>query len=176
MAKLVLSVFTMLLSWSAAVAAPVNEHRFANIDGGWHDLADWVKRPILVVNTASQCGFTQQYAELQRLQDTYEARGLVVLAVPSDDFNQELATAEAVKEFCELTFGLDLPMTDITPITGRNAHLFYRAVRAQTGFAPKWNFNKVLIAPNGEVLKTWGASTRPMSSSITRAIEASLTR
>ncbi len=158
---------------TALRAAPMS-HSFASIDGGDLRLSDWAGQPVLVVNTASRCGYTDQYAGLQTLYDTYKARGLVVLAVPSDDFRQELSTAEQVKEFCELTYGIDLPMADITSVKGRQAHPFYRDVRAQTGFVPKWNFNKVLIAPDGSVAATWGSNTRPMSQAVMGAIEAAL--
>lgn len=154
-------------------AAPMS-HSFENIDGGSLILSEWAGQPVLVVNTASRCGFTDQYAGLQKLYDTYKARGLVVLAVPSDDFRQELGTAEEVKEFCEMTFDLDLPMADITRVKGRQAHPFFRDVRAETGFVPRWNFNKVLIGPKGNVVATWGAQTRPMSQVITEAVEIAL--
>ncbi len=144
---------------------------FPNIDGGTHSLSQWSGQPILVVNTASQCGFTYQYDGLQTLYDRYKSRGLVVLAVPSDDFNQELASAQKVKEFCEISFGLDLPMTDIVHVRGDNAHPFYKAVKADIGFIPKWNFNKVLIGPDGDVVATWGSSTRPQSAEILDAIK-----
>ena len=118
---------------------------FPSIDGGSLSVEGWRGQPVLVVNTASQCGFTGQYAALQEVYDRYRNRGLVVLAVPSDDFNQELDSAEDVKAFCELTYGIDMPMADITHVKGAQAHSFYKAVRAETGFVPRWNFNKVLI-------------------------------
>lgn len=163
-------------AFSAAVTAASLAHgfTFVSVDGGVHDLARWAGQPVLVVNTASQCGFTPQYAGLQDLQDRYGEAGLVVLAVPSDDFNQELSSAEAVKDFCSLNFGLTLPMTDITPVRGDAAHPFYRWVRDQTGFEPRWNFNKVLIGRDGTVKATWGSTTRPMSQAITGAVEAEL--
>lgn len=161
----------MTMIWGMSAMADVKTATFANIDGGTLDLSQWAGQPILVVNTASQCGFTPQYKGLQELYDTYKDRGLVVLAVPSDDFNQELDDAEAVKDFCEITFGLDLPMTDITPVKGSDAHPFFKAVKDQTGFVPRWNFNKVLIAPNGTVAGTWGSTTRPTARPIKRAIE-----
>ncbi len=166
------AVFSLALG-GTAMAAPSNA-TFTNIDGGTHELSAWEGQPVLVVNTASQCGFTPQYEGLQELYDTYKDRGLKVLVVPSDDFNQELDSAEEVKEFCEITFGLNLPMTDITPVKGADAHPFYQSVKAETGFTPKWNFNKVLISPDGTVAGTWGASTRPTSRPIKRAIEALL--
>lgn len=169
-------IFALLTStaMATAVAAGVSPHSFASIDGGTLNTADWAGQPVLVVNTASQCGFTGQYDGLQALYDTYRDAGLIVLAVPSDDFRQELGSAEEVKEFCEMNFGLDIPMADITPVTGTQAHPFYREVAQETGFTPRWNFNKVLIGPDGDVVGTWGASTRPQSPKITRAIEGLL--
>lgn len=155
------------------MAAP-KDLTFSSIDGGTLDLSDWEGQPVLVVNTASQCGFTPQYKGMQELYDRYRKDGLVVVAVPSDDFNQELESAEEVKEFCELTYGIDLPMTDITPVRGIDAHPFYKKVRAETGFVPKWNFNKVLLSPDGSVAATWGSTTRPTARSIVREIEALL--
>jgi glutathione peroxidase len=157
----------------AGVAAPPAEP-FASIDGGALSLADWAGQPILVVNTASQCGFTGQYEGLQTLYDTYRDQGLVVLAVPSDDFNQELATAEDVKEFCTINYNITLPMTDITHVKGGQAHPFYTWVRAETGFVPNWNFNKVLIGRDGAVVATWGSNARPMSDPILGAVKAAL--
>lgn len=158
----------------AAWAGVGHDYRFASIDGGFLEMSEWQGQPVLVVNTASQCGFTGQYDGLQALYDQYRAQGLVVLAVPSDDFNQELGSAEEVKEFCEISFGLDMPMADISRVKGRNAHPFYKAVEADTGFTPRWNFNKILIGPDGTVLGTWGAPTRPMSAAITSAVERAL--
>ncbi|MCR9127125.1 MAG: glutathione peroxidase [Rhodobacteraceae bacterium] len=147
---------------------------FASIDGGTLALEDWRGQPVLVVNTASKCGFTDQYAGLQALYDAYRDRGLIVLAVPSDDFNQELEDAAAVKAFCDLNYGLDLPMTDITHVRGADAHEFYARVRSETGWQPAWNFNKILIAPDGTVAGTWGSTTRPASQVLRRAIESAL--
>ncbi len=156
-------------AWAAGFQA-----QFESIDGGTLNLADWAGRPILVVNTASRCAFTDQYEALQTLYDTYRADGLIVLAVPSNDFRQELASGAEVQAFCELTYGIDMPMTDITSVTGRTAHPFYRDVKDVSGFAPTWNFNKVLIAPDGTIAGTWRSRTGPMSGDIRRAIEAAL--
>ncbi len=147
---------------------------FASIDGGTIDLNAWRGKPVLVVNTASMCGFTPQYDDLQALSDKYGQQGLHVLAVPSDDFNQELGDAKAVKEFCAVNFNLTLPMTEITHVKGPQAHPFYAWVAKTNGFAPSWNFNKVLLGPDGAVLQTWGSLANPMSSNITKPIEALL--
>ncbi|WP_299729143.1 glutathione peroxidase [uncultured Tateyamaria sp.] len=155
-------------------SADLPDVSFPSIDGGHLNVSDWNGRPVLVVNTASQCAYTGQYEELQALFDTYRADGLIVLAVPSDDFRQELGSAAEVKEFCEMTFGLDLPMTDITRIKGVGAHPLYRAVKAETGFVPRWNFNKILFASDGDVIATWGSRTSPMSAEIRRAVTDAL--
>jgi glutathione peroxidase len=147
---------------------------FDSIDGGTLALSEWRGQPILVVNTASQCAFTRQYRALQDLYDRYRDRGLVVVAVPSDDFNQELDTNAEVKDFCELQYGIDMPMTGITPVRGVDAHPFFRSLRDETGFEPAWNFNKVLIGPDGDVVGTFGSAVAPLSPRITREIDALL--
>lgn len=168
-------VFSILLmAFAQAGLAADLRGAFPSIDGGTLSIEDWRGQPVLVVNTASQCGFTGQYAGLQKIYDRYRAQGLVVLAVPSDDFNQELSSAAEVKEFCELNFGLDMPMTDITHVKGAQAHPFFKAVKAETGFEPGWNFNKILLSPEGRVVATWGSAVRPESDRVVREIESLL--
>ncbi len=162
------------LAAGGPAAAQAPRFSFASIDGGRIDLAAWRGRPVLVVNTASRCGFTPQYDGMQALWEDYRDRGLMVLAVPSDDFRQELSSEAEVKEFCEVNFGLDFPMTEITHVRGRRAHPFYAWVAETAGFRPRWNFNKVLIGPDGAVAGTWGATTAPTSREIRGAIEAML--
>ncbi|TRD20637.1 glutathione peroxidase [Palleronia caenipelagi] len=147
---------------------------FGNIRGGELRLADWRGQAILVVNTAMRCGFTYQFDGLQTLYETYKDRGLVVVAVPSNDFKQELADEDAVREKCEARFDLTLPMTTITHVRGPEAHPFYQSVREETGFVPSWNFNKFLIGPDGAAVDHWGATTGPKSRRLLRKIEAVL--
>lgn len=166
-----------LLSMTQPLSAePAPSFSFPSIDGGALDTGDWRGRPILVVNTASMCGFSGQLADLQTLHETYGPRGLVVLAVPSDSFKQELPDAKQVKEFCALQFGITLPMTDIVPVTGAQAHPFYRWLRETRGFTPGWNFNKVLLDGEGQVVGTWGPITKPLSGAITEAFMPLLPR
>lgn len=172
MRKLVGLIAGLMLATAATAGA--QNYVFPSIDGGNLEMSDWAGQPVLVVNTASQCGFTGQYAGLQELYDTYREAGLVVFAVPSDDFNQELNSAAEVKAFCEMNYGLDMPMADITRVKGSKAHPFYADLRQEVGFVPRWNFNKVLIGPDGAVAGTWGSKTKPMSSAITDAVEALL--
>ena len=159
---------------SALPAQAQAAFRFDSIDGGQYDMADWRGRPVLVVNTASLCGYTPQYDGLQALHEDYGPRGLVVLAVPSDDFRQELSSDADVAEFCELNFNLTLPMTTITPVRGADAHPFYRWLRESYGFEPGWNFNKVLLDGQGRMVQSFGSNTRPTGRRIRREIEALL--
>ena len=147
---------------------------FKSIDGGIIDTNDWRGKPYLIVNTASKCGFTRQYAPLQKLYDRFHDQGLQMIAVPSDDFNQELDTDQQVKAFCELTYGIDMPMSITTSVKGNQAHPFFKAIKKETGFVPSWNFNKVLIDRDGNLTATWGSTTNPMSTKIITAIKASL--
>ena len=169
----------MLWALGASVAMPSfadpRDFRFASIDGGDLSLSDWSGQPVLVVNTASLCAFTDQYSGLQALQDRYADQGLVVLAVPSGDFRQELGSDSEVKDFCEMTFGLELPMTEITSVRGPQAHPFYAWLREEHGFTPRWNFNKVLIGPDGSFVEAFGSTVRPDAPKLVRAIEALLT-
>lgn len=165
----IFAIVTWVFATNPAHAA--QSFSFASIDGGMLSMEDWAGRPILVVNTASRCGFTRQYNGLQELYERYRDQGLVVLAVPSNDFRQELATAEEIKDFCEVNFGLTLPMTEVTPVLGAQAHPFYKWVKQDTGFAPKWNFSKILVAPDGTVAATFGSSTRPLSRTVLDAVQ-----
>lgn len=167
-------IFAILFALFTAFPALAGPFVFPSIDGGDLDLDDWAGRPVLVVNTASRCGFTPQYEGLQALYDTYRDRGLVVLAVPSNDFRQELSTEEEVKEFCELTYGIDIPMTEITHVRGAEAHPLFQWLKSDYGFEPSWNFNKVLLGGDGKVIDTWGSMTKPTSRSITKAVEGAL--
>ncbi|MFQ6550377.1 glutathione peroxidase [Aestuariibius sp. 2305UL40-4] len=166
---------TLLLCCLPTFAAALpEEDTFPSIDGGTLELSDWAGQPILIVNTASLCGFVDQYAGLQELWERYRDDGLVVLAVPSDDFRQELGSDEEVAEFCELTYGLDLPMTTITSVRGADAHPVYDWLLDEAGFVPRWNFNKALIGRDGEVAATWGSNPGPLSRAVVSKIEAAL--
>ncbi len=172
-ARLLISAALPALTALLPVAAFAG-FNFPSIDGGTIDLDAFEGRPVLVVNTASLCGFADQFDDLQALHDSYADRGLVVLAVPSDDFRQELGSADEVKEFCAVNFDLTIPMTDITPVTGEGAHPFYLWLAETEGFIPRWNFNKVLLDGDGDVVATWGSVMRPTARPVTDRIEALL--
>ena len=157
----------------AQEGAAVEEFRFRSIDGGEIGFADW-EGPVLVANKESLCGFTPQLGGLQSLWESYEGRGLTVLAVPSDSFRQELGSEQEVSEFCQIQYGITLPMAAITPVTGAEAHPFFAWLRDSHGFEPTWNFNKVLLGRDGAILGTWGSRESPTGPEITGAIEAAL--
>ncbi|MFC7332223.1 glutathione peroxidase [Rhodocista pekingensis] len=162
----------------AATAATTGAHAFSfvSIDGRPLPLSDFAGRAVLVVNTASQCGFTPQYEGLEALWQQYRDRGLVVLGVPSNDFGgQEPGSAAEIKTFCETTFGIDFPMTDKVVVKGGDAHPFYRWAAAAKG-APRWNFHKYLIGPDGALLAGFGSDVRPESAELRTAIEDALPR
>ena len=152
------------------------DFEFPSIEGGTIRLADWRGRPVLVVNTASRCGYTYQYEGLQTLWRTYRERGLIVLGVPSDDFGQELASAGAVKTFCHVNFDVDFPMTAILPVTGPKAHPFFAWARDAMGEAnaPHWNFHKYLVGPDGRLAAAFDTAVEPDAPRLRQAIEAAL--
>ena len=148
--------------------------RIPAIEGGEHDFAAWRGRVLLVVNTASFCGFTPQYAALQRLHERYAARGLVVLGVPSTAPNQESGTNQQVREFCDAQFGIEFPMAGLTRGRGVQAHPFFRWAGARAGGEPRWNFHKYLVARDGRTVRAFATSVAPDSPAMVQAIEAAL--
>lgn len=150
---------------------------FKGIEGETLALSQFKGRPVMVVNTASECGFTPQYAELETLWQRYRDRGLVVLGVPSNDFGAQEPGAESeIKGFCETTYGVDFPLTAKQKVIGGEAHPFYRWVVDEVGedAAPKWNFHKYLIGRGGELVGLWPSKVKPLAPEITQAIEEEL--
>jgi glutathione peroxidase len=147
---------------------------FEGLGGGKLPFAAWRGRPVLVVNTASFCGYTPQYRDLETVWQKYRDRGLVVLGVPSNDFGQqEPGTAQEIKEFCETTYAVDFPLTGKVRVIGGAAHPFYRWV-AETlgeGAAPRWNFHKYLVGPDGQLAGAWPSSVKPGDPQIVGEIE-----
>jgi len=168
-----LASFPMLPGAAWAAERSAHDFVFTAIEGDPLPMTQFDGRPVLVVNTASRCGFTYQYDGLQALYDRYRDRGLVVLGVPSQDFRQELATSEDVKKFCEVNFDLDFPMTEIERVRGDEAHPFFRWL-AEQGATPDWNFDKFLIAPDGRFVVKYGSSVKPDSATITDRVEGLL--
>ncbi|MDA9682615.1 glutathione peroxidase [Candidatus Pelagibacter sp.] len=147
-----------------------------SINGEIIKLKDYQNKVILIVNTASYCGFTKQYEDLQDLWDKYKSMGLIVLGVPSDSFNQEKKTNSEVKEFCEVNFDINFPLTAITEVKGGNAHEIFKWAQNNFGKSaiPKWNFHKILVNKQGNVEETYASFTKPTSSKIISKIEEML--
>lgn len=150
---------------------------FAKLGGGALTGPAGFGKPTLVVNTASACGYTPQYAELQQLWHRYRGRGLVVLGVPCNDFGaQEPGDAAQIGAFCQKNYGVSFPLADKAVITGKPRHPFYASVGQVLGEdqLPRWNFHKYLVDASGELVGAWPSKISPLSQEITDAIEAVL--
>ena len=155
------------------------QFEFVSIDGEPLPLDQWRGRPVLVVNTASLCGYTPQYRDLEALWQRYRERGLVVLGVPSNDFGQqEPGSAAEIKEFCTANYAVDFPLAAKCHVIGAEAHPFYRWVAERLGEAgtPRWNFHKYLVGLDGELAGAWPAQVSPTDRRITSEIEQLLPR
>ena len=144
----------------------LHDFKATSIDGEEIDLSSYDGKVVLVVNTASQCGFTPQYAGLQKLQDTYADRGFAVLGFPCDQFgHQEPGTEEQIAEFCESSYGVTFPMFAKVDVNGDTAHPLYQWLKSEQsgllGGAIKWNFTKFLVGRDGAVLGRYGSTTKP---------------
>ena len=144
-----------------------------SITGEIINFDEYRNKVVLIVNTASYCGFTKQYDELQELWDKYKSKGLIVLGVPSNSFNQEKDKDSEVKEFCKVNFGIDFPITTITEVKGSKAHDLFKWAKDNYGKSavPKWNFHKILVNKEGKIEDTFASFTKPMSKKMIKKIE-----
>ncbi len=173
----ILTLIALGLVMTTAHAKTAHDFTFISIEGDELPLSSFKGQSILVVNTASFCGFTKQYNDLQALWDGYKDKGLVVLGVPSNDFGQqEPGTASEIKEFCEVNFNINFPMTEKAIVSGKEAHPFYKWAKQELGFiaTPKWNFHKYLIDGDGNLVDWFATPTNPNSSKVKKRIEAVL--
>ena len=147
-----------------------------SISGELIDFKKYKGKAILVVNTASYCGFTKQYNDMQNIWEKYKDKGLLVLAVPSNSFNQEKKTEKEVKEFCEVNFNITFPITSIYDVKGDSAHDIFKWAKENHGKSaiPKWNFHKILINNEGKIEDTFSSFTNPTSNKIISKIETLL--
>ncbi|MEK6711945.1 MAG: glutathione peroxidase [Nitrospinota bacterium] len=170
-------ILACALAGGAAAAETAHRFAFTSIEEKPLPL-EWFKgKALLVVNTASLCGYTPQYAGLQKLWERYRGRGLVVLGVPSNDFGgQEPGTNQEVKQFCEVNYRVTFPLASKQAVSGVGAHPFYRWAAERLGpeAAPRWNFHKYLVGPDGELRGWFPAATAPEDPRLARAIEAAL--
>ena len=156
------------------MSSSVYDHSFKSIDGDdMIDLSDFKGKTMVVVNTASHCGFTHQYKGLQTLHNSHE--DLVVIGVPSNDFgNQEPADNEEIRNFCNKKFKISFPLAEKSVVTGKNAHPFFKWARQELGFVsgvPRWNFHKILVDKNGNAVTGYTSLTKPNSKRFRKKIE-----
>ena len=153
------------------------DFHLTTIGGAPLPFASFTGKPVLLVNTASQCGHTPQYAELQKLWDEFKSRGLIVLGAPCDDFGgQEPNTESGIAAFCERNFGVTFPLTSKIHVRGAQRHPLYAWLAAQGSLIsrPRWNFHKYLIGRNGEMVDWFASLTRPSASRLKAAIQSLL--
>ena len=149
------------------------DFKIESISGETINFSEYKNKVVLIVNTASYCGFTKQYNELQNLWDKYKSKGLIVLGIPSNSFNQEKNSNKEIKEFCKVNFNINFPLSTITEVKGVNAHDVFKWAKKNHGKSaiPKWNFHKILINKEGKVEDTFVSFTKPMSKKIINKIE-----
>jgi glutathione peroxidase len=140
-------------------------------------LCQYAGKVLLIVNTASYCGFTHQYEALEAVYAKYKDKGLVVLGFPSNDFgNQEPGDGKQIADFCYNTYGVKFPMFSKTSVTGSSANPLFAALTKATGKTPKWNFHKYLIDRSGNPIASYPSSTEPDDKAVVAAIEKALTQ
>ena len=150
------------------------DFKLESITGEIINFSDYKGKTILLVNVASNCGFTKQYSDLQNLWEQYKERNLIVLGIPSNQFgSQEPGTNAEIKDFCETNFNINFPMTSKYNVKGEDAHEIYKWAKDSFGKAaiPKWNFHKILINKNGQIQDTYASFTNPMSKKIINQLE-----
>lgn len=162
---------------SAAVEAcpSLLNHKFTTLQGKPANLCQYSGKTVLIVNTASYCGYTKQYEGLQAIYDKYRERGLVIVGFPANDFGkQEPGSNAEVADFCERTYKVKFPMMEKTAVVGADTNPLHEALFKATGERPKWNFHKYLIAPDGKTVKSFPSNVAPESAVLVSQIEAAL--
>ena len=175
----ILIIFMFLFSFKslANYEKLAYDFNFNDLDGVNINLSDFKNKVIVVVNVASNCGFTNQYEDMQKVWNEYQQKGLVMIGVPSNNFgNQEPGTSKEIKNFCEAKFGITFPMTEKVNVKGENAHPFYVWAKKNHGNSavPKWNFHKIVIGKNGKIQDTFASITKPTSKKFRKVIEKAL--
>ena len=150
------------------------DFEFKDLDGSALNLSNYKGKVLVVVNVASQCGFTKQYEDMQKIWEKYQEKGLVMIGVPSNDFGkQEPGSNTEIKNFCEAKFGISFPMTEKVSVKGTNAHPFYIWAEKNHGNSaiPKWNFHKIIIDKSGKIADTFTSITNPSSKKFTNRLD-----
>ncbi|MDO9204509.1 MAG: glutathione peroxidase [Methylotenera sp.] len=157
-----------------ATCSELYNHQLTTLQGDKINLCDYQNKPILVVNTASKCGFTPQFDALEGLYSKYKSKGLLVVGFPSNDFKQEPGNDKQIGDFCKLTYSVKFPMMTKSSVTGANANPFYKQLIAKTGQQPQWNFYKYVILPGGKDVYAFSSDVKPDSAEILDRIKSGL--
>jgi glutathione peroxidase len=175
MKKILLSVLLFgMTNMANAACSELYNHEFKTLQGQKINLCDYQDKPILVVNTASKCGFTPQFEALEGLYSQYKSKGLLVIGFPSNDFRQEPGNDKQIGDFCKLTYAVKFPMMTKSSVIGANANPFYKQLIAKTGQEPQWNFYKYVILPGGKNVYAYSSEVTPDSAEILGKIKPSL--
>lgn len=146
-------------------------HQLTTLSGKAFNLCEYQDKPILVVNTASKCGFTPQFEVLEAMYKQYKSQGLLVIGFPSNDFKQELSDDKKIGDFCKMTYGVEFPMMSNSRVRGSDANPFYKQLIKKTGTQPKWNFYKYVIAPGGQKVTAFSSLTKPNADKVMKEIK-----
>ena len=161
----------------AAVAKTAHDFSFEGLTGGTVPLSAYKGKVVMVVNTASKCGYTPQYEGLQKLYNARKAKNFAIVGVPSGAFNgQELGTAKEIAEFCKLNYGVSFPMAAKNEVIGAKAHPFYKWALTSFGASaePKWNFHKIVVGKDGRIVAAFPSKVKPDAPEIAAAIDKAL--
>ena len=161
----------MTTSSANAACSGIYNHEFTTLQGEKINLCDYQDKPILVVNTASKCGFTPQFEALEGLYSKNKDKGLLVIGFPSNDFRQDPGDNKAIGDFCKMTYGVKVPMATKSAVSGKDANPFYKQLIAKTGQEPQWNFYKYVILPGGKEVYAYESTVKPDSTDITAKIK-----
>ena len=174
MKHLFILIFSLFSTFSFSCSDILNTNLRVLDSDDEKNLCEYSGNVILVVNVASRCGYTPQYAGLQRLYTKFKDEGLTIIGIPSRDFFQEFSAESKVAEFCSTEYGVEFPMFATAKVKGKKAHPFYRKLIAASGKEPKWNFAKYLIGRDGQVIEHYKSSVTPESERLVLAIQAIL--
>ena len=165
-------ILLLIITTNESVMADnsIYQYSFVDIDGKTLNLQEFEGKPILLVNTASKCGFTPQYGDLQKLFENYRESDLVFVATPSNDFKQELSSEEEIKKYCLINYGVSFRVTEIIKLKGNDAHPLFKWIKEDYNEEPKWNFYKYLFNRDGQLVKSWSSMTKPTNSKILKSI------
>lgn len=167
----IIGAITMTATSASAACSGIYNHQFTGLHGEKFDLCEYQDKPILVVNTASKCGFTPQFEALEDLYSKNKDKGLLVIGFPSNDFRQDPGNNQQIGDFCKMTYGVKFPMMGKSSVSGPDANPFYKELATKTGSAPQWNFYKYVILPGGKDVTVFESTVLPNAKEILAKIK-----